>query len=139
MIMMQTGMVKQGLNSACHTYIDDDHPAPTFTPPELPKRVHVRGLSSGEITRDREDINLINRVNRTSRNSTAMPANGPNQLQHNNTKQVNKVKPNVNRQPPDSVLSPSSYNRAPDTEQSPYAGYQLAYEVKKLMYALFNY
>uniref|UniRef100_A0A336MWD7 CSON006443 protein n=1 Tax=Culicoides sonorensis TaxID=179676 RepID=A0A336MWD7_CULSO len=111
MIMMQTGMVKQGLNSACHTYIDDDHPAPTFTPPELPKRVHVRGLSSGEITRDREDINLINRVNRTSRNSTAMPANGPNQLQHNNTKQVNKVKPNVNRQPPDSVLSPSSYNR----------------------------
>lgn len=22
MIMMQTGMVKQGLNSACHTYID---------------------------------------------------------------------------------------------------------------------
>ncbi|XP_063705814.1 calcium-activated potassium channel slowpoke isoform X5 [Culicoides brevitarsis] len=112
----------------------DDHPAPTFTPPELPKRVHVRGLSSGEITRDREDINLINRANRVARNSTAMPANGPaNQLQHNSTKQVNKVKPNVNRQPPDSVVSPSSYNRAPDTEQSPYAGYQLAYEVKKLM------
>ncbi|XP_063705819.1 calcium-activated potassium channel slowpoke isoform X10 [Culicoides brevitarsis] len=110
MIMMQTGMVKQGLNSACHTYID------------------------GEITRDREDINLINRANRVARNSTAMPANGPaNQLQHNSTKQVNKVKPNVNRQPPDSVVSPSSYNRAPDTEQSPYAGYQLAYEVKKLM------
>ncbi|XP_063705810.1 calcium-activated potassium channel slowpoke isoform X1 [Culicoides brevitarsis] len=112
----------------------NDHPAPTFTPPELPKRVHVRGLSSGEITRDREDINLINRANRVARNSTAMPANGPaNQLQHNSTKQVNKVKPNVNRQPPDSVVSPSSYNRAPDTEQSPYAGYQLAYEVKKLM------
>ncbi|XP_063705830.1 calcium-activated potassium channel slowpoke isoform X20 [Culicoides brevitarsis] len=87
-----------------------------------------------EITRDREDINLINRANRVARNSTAMPANGPaNQLQHNSTKQVNKVKPNVNRQPPDSVVSPSSYNRAPDTEQSPYAGYQLAYEVKKLM------
>ncbi|XP_063705831.1 calcium-activated potassium channel slowpoke isoform X21 [Culicoides brevitarsis] len=78
--------------------------------------------------------NLINRANRVARNSTAMPANGPaNQLQHNSTKQVNKVKPNVNRQPPDSVVSPSSYNRAPDTEQSPYAGYQLAYEVKKLM------
>lgn len=26
---------------------DDHHPAPTFTPPELPKRVHVRGLTTG--------------------------------------------------------------------------------------------
>ncbi|XP_063705820.1 calcium-activated potassium channel slowpoke isoform X11 [Culicoides brevitarsis] len=97
------------------------------------RAVQMVGRAS-EITRDREDINLINRANRVARNSTAMPANGPaNQLQHNSTKQVNKVKPNVNRQPPDSVVSPSSYNRAPDTEQSPYAGYQLAYEVKKLM------
>ncbi|XP_065083166.1 calcium-activated potassium channel slowpoke isoform X19 [Ochlerotatus camptorhynchus] len=106
MIMMQTGMVKQGLNSACHTYIDDDghHPAPTFTPPELPKRVHVRGISSGDITRDREDINLINR----NRRSTALTDS--NQIL-NSTKQVNKVKPNVNRQPPDNLMSPSTYNR----------------------------
>lgn len=54
---------------------------------------------------------MINRANRVSRNSTTVPVNGPNQLQHNSTKQVNKVKPNVNRQPPDSVVSPSSYNR----------------------------
>lgn len=34
-------------------------------------------------------------------------------LQSNATKQVNKVKPNVNRQPPDSrdAMSPSAYNR----------------------------
>uniref|UniRef100_A0A8D8HXX8 Calcium-activated potassium channel slowpoke n=2 Tax=Culex pipiens TaxID=7175 RepID=A0A8D8HXX8_CULPI len=107
MIMMQTGMVKQGLNSACHTYIDDDghHPAPTFTPPELPKRVHVRGISSGDITRDREDINLINRNRRSN-----IPSPSPNQML-NSTKQVNKVKPNVNRQPPDNIVSPSTYNR----------------------------
>uniref|UniRef100_A0AAG5CSS3 BK channel n=1 Tax=Anopheles atroparvus TaxID=41427 RepID=A0AAG5CSS3_ANOAO len=107
MIMMQTGMVKQGLNSACHTYIDDDghHPAPTFTPPELPKRVHVRGISSGDITRDREDINLINRNRRSN-----VSISGSNQML-NSTKQVNKVKPNVNRQPPDNLMSPSTYNR----------------------------
>ncbi|XP_065083160.1 calcium-activated potassium channel slowpoke isoform X13 [Ochlerotatus camptorhynchus] len=91
MIMMQTGMVKQGLNSACHTYID-----------------------------------VINR----NRRSTALTDS--NQIL-NSTKQVNKVKPNVNRQPPDNLMSPSTYNRPPETEPSPYAGYQLAYEVKKLM------
>uniref|UniRef100_A0A8D8KN19 Calcium-activated potassium channel slowpoke n=1 Tax=Culex pipiens TaxID=7175 RepID=A0A8D8KN19_CULPI len=103
MIMMQTGMVKQGLNSACHTYID------------------------GDITRDREDINLINRNRRSN-----IPSPSPNQML-NSTKQVNKVKPNVNRQPPDNIVSPSTYNRPLDGEPSPYAGYQLAYEVKKLM------
>jgi len=30
----------------------DDHPAaPTFTPPELPKRVHVRGITGKNIYR----------------------------------------------------------------------------------------
>ncbi|XP_021693186.1 calcium-activated potassium channel slowpoke isoform X39 [Aedes aegypti] len=83
---------------------DGHHPAPTFTPPELPKRVHVRGISSGDITRDREDINLINR----NRRSTVLTDS--NQML-NSTKQVNKVKPNVNRQPPDNIVSPSTYNR----------------------------
>uniref|UniRef100_A0A8D8HV94 Calcium-activated potassium channel slowpoke n=1 Tax=Culex pipiens TaxID=7175 RepID=A0A8D8HV94_CULPI len=106
---------------------DGHHPAPTFTPPELPKRVHVRGISSGDITRDREDINLINRNRRSN-----IPSPSPNQML-NSTKQVNKVKPNVNRQPPDNIVSPSTYNRPLDGEPSPYAGYQLAYEVKKLM------
>ncbi|XP_049532727.1 calcium-activated potassium channel slowpoke isoform X11 [Anopheles darlingi] len=84
---------------------DGHHPAPTFTPPELPKRVHVRGISSGDITRDREDINLINRNRRSNVSMT-----GSNQML-NSTKQVNKVKPNVNRQPPDNLISPSTYNR----------------------------
>ncbi|XP_055699506.1 calcium-activated potassium channel slowpoke isoform X3 [Phlebotomus papatasi] len=112
MIMMQTGMVKQGINSACHTFIDDDHhPAPTFTPPELPKRVHVRGLTSGEITRDREDINLINRNRRNAQLSQA-PGGPQSGALVNSTKQVNKVKPNVNRQPPENAVSPSNYNPA---------------------------
>ncbi|EDS25827.1 calcium-activated potassium channel alpha chain [Culex quinquefasciatus] len=88
----------------CKNY-DGHHPAPTFTPPELPKRVHVRGISSGDITRDREDINLINRNRRSN-----IPSPSPNQML-NSTKQVNKVKPNVNRQPPDNIVSPSTYNR----------------------------
>ncbi|XP_050068261.1 calcium-activated potassium channel slowpoke isoform X24 [Anopheles maculipalpis] len=88
----------------CKNY-DGHHPAPTFTPPELPKRVHVRGISSGDITRDREDINLINRNRRSNVSMT-----GSNQML-NSTKQVNKVKPNVNRQPPDNLISPSTYNR----------------------------
>ncbi|XP_051864075.1 calcium-activated potassium channel slowpoke isoform X29 [Drosophila albomicans] len=50
-------------------------------------------------------------------------------------KQVNKVKPtvNVNRQVEGQVISPSQYNRPPENDANPYAGYQLAYEVKKLM------
>ncbi|XP_035902932.1 calcium-activated potassium channel slowpoke isoform X34 [Anopheles stephensi] len=71
-----------------------------------------------------------NLINRNRRSNVSMT--GSNQML-NSTKQVNKVKPNVNRQPPDNLISPSTYNRPPETEPSPYAGYQLAYEVKKLM------
>ncbi|XP_043652896.1 calcium-activated potassium channel slowpoke isoform X19 [Drosophila teissieri] len=141
---------------ACHEDIKDEtlikkckcknyehHPAPTFTPPELPKRVHVRGSVSGDITRDREDTNLLNRNVRRP-NGTG---NGTGGMHHmNNTaaaaaaaaaagKQVNKVKPtvNVSRQVEGQVISPSQYNRPPENDANPYAGYQLAYEVKKLM------
>ncbi|XP_062559431.1 calcium-activated potassium channel slowpoke isoform X21 [Armigeres subalbatus] len=99
---------------ACHDDIKDE---------TLIKKCKCKNC---DITRDREDINLINR----NRRSTALT--GSNQML-NSTKQVNKVKPNVNRQPPDNLISPSTYNRPPETEPSPYAGYQLAYEVKKLM------
>ncbi|XP_017058265.1 calcium-activated potassium channel slowpoke isoform X11 [Drosophila ficusphila] len=123
--------------------LDEHHPAPTFTPPELPKRVHVRGSVSGDITRDREDTNLLNRNVRRP-NGTG---NGTGGIHHmNNTaaaaaaaaaagKQVNKVKPtvNVSRQVEGQVISPSQYNRPPENDANPYAGYQLAYEVKKLM------
>ncbi|XP_051174205.1 calcium-activated potassium channel slowpoke isoform X23 [Leptopilina boulardi] len=106
MMMMQTGMVKG--NSTCHRYLDDDHhPPPTFTPPELPKMVHVRAM-------------------RNHRNSVGM-------TMMNSTKQVNKVKPNVNRNTNDSLSSPNQPYNQRSQEESAYAGYHLAYEVKKLM------
>ncbi|XP_055321929.1 calcium-activated potassium channel slowpoke isoform X24 [Sitodiplosis mosellana] len=80
-----------------------------------------------DITRDREDINLINRNRRSNGgitgssqqlNAQQQPQQtGPQQqqqavnMQVNSIKQVNKVKPNVNRQPPDNAVSPSTYNR----------------------------
>ncbi|CAH0729204.1 unnamed protein product, partial [Brenthis ino] len=100
----------------CKNY--DHHPPPTFTPPELPKKVHVRG----EIARERgEDISLINRNHRSA--PTALLSPMANQLM-NTTRQVNKVKPNVNRAPPDTNTQDQDTN---------YQAYHLAYEVKKLM------
>ncbi|KPU79500.1 uncharacterized protein Dana_GF17221, isoform Y [Drosophila ananassae] len=96
MIMMQTGMVNQGITSVMNTM-------------------------EGDITRDREDTNLLNR-NLRRPNGTG---NGTGAMHHmNNTaaaaaaaaaagKQVNKVKPtvNVSRQVEGQVISPSQYNR----------------------------
>ncbi|XP_025162348.1 calcium-activated potassium channel slowpoke isoform X25 [Harpegnathos saltator] len=98
--------------------LDDHHPPPTFTPPELPKMVHVRG----EISRERDDPNAM----RNHRNSVGM-------TMMNSTKQVNKVKPNVNRATNDSMSSPNQPYNQRSQEESAYAGYHLAYEVKKLM------
>ncbi|XP_072940147.1 calcium-activated potassium channel slowpoke isoform X2 [Epargyreus clarus] len=105
MMMMQTGMVKQSLNTYRGCPDDDHHPPPTFTPPELPKKVHVRG----EIARERgEDISLINRNHRSAA-PTALLSPMANQLMNTTTtRQVNKVKPNVNRAPPDTPTSRSS-------------------------------
>ncbi|XP_047343503.1 calcium-activated potassium channel slowpoke isoform X10 [Vespa velutina] len=141
MMMMQTGMVKGntayssfldvatfrkgvravqmvGRASEDFSYPNDHHPPPTFTPPELPKMVHVRG----EINREREDPNAM----RNHRNSVGM-------AMMNSTKQVNKVKPNVNRATNDSLSSPNQPYNQRSQEESAYAGYHLAYEVKKLM------
>ncbi|XP_047022810.1 calcium-activated potassium channel slowpoke isoform X8 [Helicoverpa zea] len=87
----------------CKNY--DHHPPPTFTPPELPKKVHVRG----EIARERgEDTSLINRNHRNAA-PTALLSPMANQLMNTTTtRQVNKVKPNVNRAPPDTPTSRSS-------------------------------
>ncbi|XP_065372393.1 calcium-activated potassium channel slowpoke isoform X12 [Calliphora vicina] len=110
MIMMQTGMVNQGISS-------------------------VISQMEGDIARDREDMNLLNRHTRRPNGSTGMgPGNGTTGLHAGTVKQVNKVKPTVNRQQLEGqVMSPSQYNRPPENEANPYAGYQLAYEVKKLM------
>ncbi|XP_017847161.2 calcium-activated potassium channel slowpoke isoform X25 [Drosophila busckii] len=116
---------------ACHEDIKDE---------TLIKKCKCKNC---DITRDREDTNLLNRNIRRP-NGTGNGASG---LYHmNNTpvtavapasvvKQVNKVKPTVNisRQVEGQVISPSQYNRPPENDANPYAGYQLAYEVKKLM------
>ncbi|XP_035717507.1 calcium-activated potassium channel slowpoke-like isoform X16 [Vespa mandarinia] len=107
-----------GRASEDFSYPNDHHPPPTFTPPELPKMVHVRG----EINREREDPNAM----RNHRNSVGM-------TMMNSTKQVNKVKPNVNRATNDSLSSPNQPYNQRSQEESAYAGYHLAYEVKKLM------
>ncbi|XP_011311561.1 calcium-activated potassium channel slowpoke isoform X15 [Fopius arisanus] len=107
-----------GRASEDFSYANDHHPPPTFTPPELPKMVHVRG----EISRDRDDPNAM----RNHRNSVGMTT-------MNSTKQVNKVKPNVNRATSDSLSSPNHPYNQRSQEESAYSGYHLAYEVKKLM------
>ncbi|KAG6445816.1 hypothetical protein O3G_MSEX004115 [Manduca sexta] len=85
--------------------IDDHHPPPTFTPPELPKKVHVRG----EIARERgEDTSLINRNHRSAAPTTLLSPMANQLMNTTTTRQVNKVKPNVNRAPPDTPTSRSS-------------------------------
>ncbi|RZF41590.1 hypothetical protein LSTR_LSTR000304 [Laodelphax striatellus] len=64
--------------------------------------------------------------NRNIRNNTP-----PNALM-NSTKQVNKVKPTVNRNHNEVISPQNQYNRSTQEDAS-YAGYHLAYEVKKLM------
>ncbi|XP_024872723.1 calcium-activated potassium channel slo isoform X43 [Temnothorax americanus] len=76
----------------------------------------------GEISRERDDPNVM----RNHRNSVGMTL-------INSTKQVNKVKPNVNRATNDSLSSPNQQYNQRSQEESAYAGYHLAYEVKKLM------
>ncbi|KAL0133661.1 hypothetical protein PUN28_000960 [Cardiocondyla obscurior] len=76
----------------------------------------------GEISRERDDPSVM----RNHRNSIGMTV-------INSTKQVNKVKPNVNRTTNDSLSSPNQPYYQRSQEESAYAGYHLAYEVKKLM------
>ncbi|XP_045494343.1 calcium-activated potassium channel slowpoke isoform X5 [Colias croceus] len=102
--------------------IDDHHPPPTFTPPELPKKVHLRG---SEVARDRgEDISLINRNHRNAAPTTLISPMANQLMNSTTTRQVNKVKPNVTRAPPETNQQEQDTN---------YQAYHLAYEVKKLM------
>ncbi|XP_011311519.1 calcium-activated potassium channel slowpoke isoform X10 [Fopius arisanus] len=82
----------------------------------------LRSYLDGEISRDRDDPNAM----RNHRNSVGMTT-------MNSTKQVNKVKPNVNRATSDSLSSPNHPYNQRSQEESAYSGYHLAYEVKKLM------
>ncbi|KRF82781.1 calcium-activated potassium channel slowpoke isoform X24 [Drosophila novamexicana] len=128
---------------ACHEDIKDETLIKKCKCKNLTVQPRSKFEDLGDITRDREDTNLLNRNVRRP-NGTG---NGTGGMHHmNNTaaaaaaaaaagKQVNKVKPtvNVSRQVEGQVISPSQYNRPPENDANPYAGYQLAYEVKKLM------
>ncbi|XP_064556009.1 calcium-activated potassium channel slowpoke isoform X27 [Drosophila montana] len=116
---------------ACHEDIKDE---------TLIKKCKCKNC---DITRDREDTNLLNRNVRRP-NGTGNGTGGMHLMSNTAAaaaaaaaagKQVNKVKPtvNVSRQVEGQVISPSQYNRPPENDANPYAGYQLAYEVKKLM------
>ncbi|XP_076388579.1 calcium-activated potassium channel slo isoform X32 [Megachile rotundata] len=95
---------------ACHEDIKDE---------TLIKKCKCKNC---EISRERDDPNAM----RNHRNSVGM-------TMMNSTKQVNKVKPNVNRTTNDSLLSPTQPYNQRSQEESAYPGYHLAYEVKKLM------
>ncbi|XP_025208796.1 calcium-activated potassium channel slowpoke isoform X2 [Melanaphis sacchari] len=128
MIMMETGMLAHNYNFEVATFRKgvraiqmvgraNDHPPPTETPPTLPKRVHnIRG----DVGKEKEITLLGNKNTPTTMPNSIMSA----------AKQVNKVKP-INR-PADKGSPNQNYNRAQQEEGS-YAGYQLAYEVKKLL------
>ncbi|KAL0133640.1 hypothetical protein PUN28_000960 [Cardiocondyla obscurior] len=95
---------------ACHEDIKDE---------TLIKKCKCKNC---EISRERDDPSVM----RNHRNSIGMTV-------INSTKQVNKVKPNVNRTTNDSLSSPNQPYYQRSQEESAYAGYHLAYEVKKLM------
>ncbi|XP_037026963.1 calcium-activated potassium channel slowpoke isoform X38 [Bradysia coprophila] len=101
---------------ACHDDIKDETLIKKCKCKNLTAQPRNKFGDLGDITRDREDINLINRNRRTNgglSGSTLQMNNTQQANSHNmnSIKQVNKVKPNVNRQPPESAVSPSTYNR----------------------------
>ncbi|XP_049280421.1 calcium-activated potassium channel slowpoke isoform X26 [Anopheles funestus] len=84
---------------ACHDDIKDE---------TLIKKCKCKNLAT--FRKGVRAIQIVGRamINRNRRSNVSMT--GSNQML-NSTKQVNKVKPNVNRQPPDNLISPSTYNR----------------------------
>ncbi|XP_014605566.1 calcium-activated potassium channel slowpoke isoform X41 [Polistes fuscatus] len=107
---------------ACHDEIKDETLIKKCKCKNLGQQQRSWGRDLGEINREREDPNAM----RNHRNSVGM-------TMMNSTKQVNKVKPNVNRATNDSLSSPNQPYNQRSQEESAYAGYHLAYEVKKLM------
>ncbi|XP_073818757.1 calcium-activated potassium channel slo isoform X25 [Musca autumnalis] len=99
---------------ACHEDIKDETLIKKCKCKNLAVQPRNKFDDLGDITRDREDMNLLNRHNRRPNGSTNMaPGNGTTGLHPSGTvKQVNKVKPTVNRQQLEGqVMSPSQYNR----------------------------
>ncbi|XP_069358411.1 calcium-activated potassium channel slowpoke isoform X10 [Maniola hyperantus] len=94
---------------ACHEDIKDETLIKKCKCKNLTAHQRKVGADIGEIARERgEDISLINRNHRSAA-PTALLSPMANQLMNNTTtRQVNKVKPNVNRAPPDTPTSRSS-------------------------------
>ncbi|XP_033609649.1 calcium-activated potassium channel slowpoke isoform X5 [Cryptotermes secundus] len=134
MMMMQSGMMKGGFNNTTATSYQSYLEVATFRKGVRAVQMVGRAtdedyLYASEAGREKEDSLM--------RNHQGMPTAMVNSM--SSSKQVNKVKPTVNRSTPDNMaVSPSQqpgggggYNRP--QEDSTYAGYHLAYEVKKLM------
>lgn len=121
-----------------YSICDNDHVTPQFTPPELPKRVHVRG----ELLRDDDPRSplhnqhnaattpLLAAVNKTGSHGGSGAGSLANRA-------VNKLTGNSSsssaRAAIDGGHSPSPDFTGRAKEDSSYAGYHLSYEVKKLM------
>ncbi|XP_076172049.1 calcium-activated potassium channel slo isoform X33 [Ptiloglossa arizonensis] len=101
---------------ACHEDIKDE---------TLIKKCKCKNLAT--FRKGVRAVQMVGRATmRNHRNSVGM-------TMMNSTKQVNKVKPNVNRTTNDSLSSPNQPYNQRSQEESAYPGYHLAYEVKKLM------
>ncbi|XP_076222394.1 calcium-activated potassium channel slo isoform X31 [Nomia melanderi] len=101
---------------ACHEDIKDE---------TLIKKCKCKNLAT--FRKGVRAVQMVGRATmRNHRNSVGM-------TMMNSTKQVNKVKPNVNRAPNDNLTSPNQPYNQRSQEESAYPGYHLAYEVKKLM------
>ncbi|XP_065372401.1 calcium-activated potassium channel slowpoke isoform X20 [Calliphora vicina] len=98
---------------ACHEDIKDETLIKKCKCKNLAVQPRNKFDDLGDIARDREDMNLLNRHTRRPNGSTGMgPGNGTTGLHAGTVKQVNKVKPTVNRQQLEGqVMSPSQYNR----------------------------
>ncbi|XP_013164703.1 PREDICTED: calcium-activated potassium channel slowpoke isoform X12 [Papilio xuthus] len=93
---------------ACHEDIKDETLIKKCKCKNLTAHQRKVGADIGEVARERgEDISLINRNHRNAA-PTALLSPMANQLANTTTRQVNKVKPNVNRAPPDTPTSRSS-------------------------------
>ncbi|XP_037949353.1 calcium-activated potassium channel slowpoke isoform X30 [Teleopsis dalmanni] len=95
---------------ACHEDIKDETLIKKCKCKNLAVQPRNKFDDLGDLTRDREDMNLLNRNGRRP-NGTGNGGTGMH-LSATTVKQVNKVKPTVNRQQMDGqVISPSQYNR----------------------------
>ncbi|XP_045494347.1 calcium-activated potassium channel slowpoke isoform X9 [Colias croceus] len=111
---------------ACHEDIKDETLIKKCKCKNLTAHQRKLGADIGsEVARDRgEDISLINRNHRNAAPTTLISPMANQLMNSTTTRQVNKVKPNVTRAPPETNQQEQDTN---------YQAYHLAYEVKKLM------